>query len=169
MQLTCSLFPSETHKLYTVITCTQGNISRDVLCPFISVKQTDTYLAVSVGVGCSWVAAGGERVGCTQWQGSVECRDWVLDCSAGPYTDYWNPSAVIQTGWIKERTEQEWEHRQVTNAWGLWISEDGNYRCTMFISPLNYSINIPKGRKKPQHIRHLKCSNDDDRQGGIMQ
>lgn len=119
MQLTCSMLTSKSHRLYTVITCTR-NISRDVLWPFISVQQTDSYLAVSVGVGCSWVAAGGERVVCTQWQGSVECRGSVPDCSVGPYTDYWNLSAVIQTGWIKERTEQEWEHRQVTNTWELW-------------------------------------------------
>lgn len=107
MQLTCFMLTSESHRLYTVITCTLGSTSREVFCPFISVQQTDSYLAVSVGVGCSWVAAGGERVECTQWQGSVECRGWVLDCSAGPYTDYWNPSVVIQTGWIKKRTEQE--------------------------------------------------------------
>lgn len=53
---------------------------------------------------------------CTQWQGSVECRGWVLDCSAGPYIDYWNPSVVIQTGWIKKEKQSQSENAEKSHT-----------------------------------------------------
>lgn len=65
------------------------------------------HLAVSVGVGCSWVAVGGGRAGCSRGRGSVECRGWGPDCSAGRCTDYWNWSGATQTDWIKWRREQK--------------------------------------------------------------
>lgn len=65
-----------------------------------------SHLVVSVGVGYSWEVVGGDTAVCNQWQGSGECRGWVLDCSAGPYTGYWTQSGAPQTGWTKWRTEQ---------------------------------------------------------------
>lgn len=54
----------------------------------MKMQHTHSHLVVSVGVGYSWVVGGGDTAVCNQWQGFVECRDWVLDYSAGPYTDY---------------------------------------------------------------------------------
>lgn len=60
--------------------------------------NTDSHLVESVGVGYSWVVVGGDTAVCNLWRGSEECMGWVLDCSAGPCTGYWNLSEVPQTG-----------------------------------------------------------------------
>lgn len=54
-----------------------------------------------VGVGCSWAVVDGDTAVCNPVQGSEECKGWARDCSADLCTDYWNPTAVPQTGWIQ--------------------------------------------------------------------
>lgn len=66
-----------------------------------------THLVVSVGVGYSWVVVGGDTAVCNQWQGSGECKGWVLDCSAGPYIGYWTQAAAPQTDWTRQDREGE--------------------------------------------------------------